>query len=123
MSDQPTSADPRAAATVFYDGGCPVCRREIGWYRGMRGGDKIAWRDISDPAAPIPPGHDRAAMLGRFTVLRRDGSPATGAAGFSALWRALGPTRPLGRLTDRHPFRAAGEMLYRLFLRLRPLWR
>ncbi|MEL6217787.1 MAG: DUF393 domain-containing protein [Pseudomonadota bacterium] len=122
--DRPTaSADPRAARTVFFDGACPVCRREVGWYRGMAGAEHVLWQDVSDPATQIPPDTDRAQLLGRFTVLRRDGTKATGAAGFSALWRALGPTRLLGKLTDREPFRTIGEILYRAFLRLRRAWR
>lgn len=111
----------RAAATVFYDGACPVCRREIGWYRGMRGAEAVRWSDIAAEAAP--PGFDRAALLKRFTVIRGDGEVVTGAEGFAALWRALGPTRWLGVLSDRQPFLWIGERLYRLFLRLRTSWR
>jgi len=117
----PTPADPRAAAEVYYDGACPLCRREIAWYRRMAGADAIGWVDIAE--APPPPGLDRADLLGRFTVTRRDGRLARGAEGFAALWRGLGPTRLLGRLSDRQPFLLIGEGLYRLFLRLRRLWR
>ncbi|MGF1445385.1 MAG: thiol-disulfide oxidoreductase DCC family protein [Pikeienuella sp.] len=108
---------------MFYDGACPVCRREIGWYRKMRGAEAISWQDVADPATPIPSGVDRAQLLRRFTVIRVNGEAAQGAAGFSALWRALRPTRLLGRLTDREPFRSIGEVLYRAFLRIRSLWR
>jgi len=119
----PGGDDPRAAVAVYYDGACPVCRREIGWYTAMRGAAGIRWIDVADPAAPLPDGLDREALLRRFTVRRRDGETATGAAGFSALWRALGPTRALGVVTDRQPFRLVGEGLYRFFLRVRALWR
>ncbi len=120
---QTTTADPNAAEAVWYDGACPVCTREIGWYRRMRGAEDVRWIDVSRPDAPLPEGETREALLGRFTVARRSGALASGAAGFSALWRALGPTRTLGRLTDREPFRTVGEGLYRLFLRLRRIWR
>lgn len=113
--------DRRAAGTVFYDGGCPFCRREIGTYRNMKGADAIEWRDISE--GPVPEGFERQSLLGRFTVRRRNGEIADGARGFVALWRGLGPMRPLGRLADRQPFLTLGEGLYRLFLRIRPLWR
>ncbi len=118
-----TTADPKAASTVWYDGACPICSREIAWYGRMSGASEVRWIDVSDADAPLPEGKSRAELLGRFTVARRGGALATGAEGFSALWRALGPTRLLGRLTDRQPFRAVGEALYRLFLRLRMLWR
>lgn len=32
---------------VYYDGGCPVCRREIGFYQTCPGAEHIAWQDIS----------------------------------------------------------------------------
>lgn len=114
-------ADPAAAATVFYDGACPLCRREIAQYRAMSGAEGIAWVDIA--AEEPPTGWNRDELLGRFTALRGDGRVARGAAGFAALWRGLGPLRWLGRLADRQPFLLVGEGLYRLFLRLRPLWR
>ncbi len=123
QSARPATADPRAARTVYYDGACPVCAREIGWYRGMRGAEAVRWVDVADPDAPLPEGRDRAALLRRFTVTRGTGETVTGAEAFSALWRALRPTRLLGRATDRQPFRAIGEALYRLFLRLRTAWR
>ncbi|GMG84100.1 hypothetical protein LNKW23_33140 [Paralimibaculum aggregatum] len=115
--------DSRAARIVYYDGDCPVCRREIGWYRAMRGAGGIAWIDIARADAALPEGRDRAALLRRFTIARRDGRLVSGAEAFAALWRGLGPTRLLGRLVDRQPFRGLGERLYRLFLRLRTAWR
>jgi predicted DCC family thiol-disulfide oxidoreductase YuxK len=118
----PTAAtDPRAAIRVYYDGGCPVCSREIGWYRAMRGAERVDWVDIS--TGPVPDGHTREALLKRFTILRGNGSTVTGAEAFAALWRSLRPTRWLGRLSDRQPFLWIGERLYRAFLKLRMTWR
>jgi len=115
------SADPRAGRIVYYDGECPVCRKEIGWYREMRGAGAIRWIDVTE--GPLPEGFDRETLLKRFTVERRSGAIETGAPAFAALWRGLGPTRLLGRVTDRQPFLFVGEALYRLFLRLRTAWR
>ncbi|MGF1500691.1 MAG: thiol-disulfide oxidoreductase DCC family protein [Paracoccaceae bacterium] len=114
-------ADPRAAHIVYYDGNCPVCRREIGWYGRMRGAEDVRFVDIVD--APVPDGFTREALLRRFTVIRRDGVAASGARGFAALWRALGPTRLLGRVAERPPIVWIAEGAYRLFLRIRKLWR
>lgn len=120
------AADPRAAARVFYDGGCPVCRREIGWYRNMRGGDAVEWLDIdATQSLPdgLPSGTTRDDLMRRFTITRRDGATVSGGAGFIALWRALGPLRWLGRIADHPPGVWLGERFYRGFLRLRGLWR
>lgn len=118
--------DPRAAARVFFDGGCPVCRREIGWYTGMPGGTAVEWIDISasdEVPSGLPEGTTIAGLLRRFTIARHDGRVVSGGPGFIALWRALGPTRWLGRCLDHAAGRWAGEVAYRGFLKIRPLWR
>lgn len=113
--------DPAAAAEVFYDGACPLCRAEIAQYRGMRGAEAIAFRDVAAGDAPPEIGAD--AALARFHVRRADGSLASGFRAFLAVWRANPRLAPAARLLDRAPFTWIGEGVYRLFLRLRPLWR
>lgn len=118
--------DPRGASDVFFDGGCPVCRREIGWYAGLRGGETIRWVDISGDLAGIsglPVGVSQEALLRRFTIRRHDGAVVSGGAGFIAVWRALALTRPLGLAVDHAAGRWLAERAYRLFLRIRMLWR
>lgn len=122
----PPAGDVRAAAAVFFDGGCPVCRREVAWYRGMSGADAAHWVDVADPATPLsdlPEGLDRRNLLLRFTAVRHDGSVARGAAAFVALWRRIDRLRLLGRMMDNGPCLWIGERLYRGFLRVRALWR
>ena len=121
MTDDARNPDPARAAEAFYDGGCPVCRAEIAQYRTMRGGDRIAWRDVS--AEPAPDGLDRATALARFHVRRADGALVSGFRAFMAIWRANPRLAPLARLLDRAPFAWAGEAAYLAFLRVRPLWR
>jgi predicted DCC family thiol-disulfide oxidoreductase YuxK len=113
--------DPAAAAEVFFDGACPLCRAEIAQYRRMRGGDAVAWRDASGGEAPPEIGRD--AALARFHVRRADGSLVSGFRAFLAVWRVNPRLAPLARLLDRPPFTWAGEAAYRGFLLLRPLWR
>lgn len=38
--------------TVYYDGGCPVCSREINFYRHRPGGESLAWVDVTCEIAP-----------------------------------------------------------------------
>ena len=117
------TSDPRAAVRVFYDGACPLCRREIGWYMNRTGADRIEWLDVSATTQErMPAGLTREDLMLRFTVERRDGVTARGAAGFVAVWRALPGTARLARLADNRIVVGIGEALYRAMLRIRPLW-
>ncbi len=105
---------------MLYDGGCPLCRREIALYRGLAAARPLAFVDVSDPSAALPPGADRARLLARFHVLRGDGSMADGARGFVALWAALPGWRWLARLAAVPGVTSLMELAYRAFLKLRP---
>ena len=112
------------ALTVYFDGACPVCSREIAYYRRQPGAQACAWVDATACAeSALGPGLTRSAALGRFHVRRADGELVDGMRGFAALWRALPRTAWLGRLASFGPVPALLEAAYRAFLALRPLWR
>ena len=110
--------------TVLYDGACPLCRREIGIYRGLkplRSDSPVCFADVSDVALPLPPGTTREQLLARFHVRGRDGELLSGARAFLALWAALPGWRWLA-WAGRLPGAAwTMERTYRLFLRWRPM--
>jgi predicted DCC family thiol-disulfide oxidoreductase YuxK len=111
--------DERPPLTVLYDGACPLCRREIGLYRGLQPDAPVCFADVSDAALPLPPGTTREQLLARFHVRSRDGQWLSGAEAFLALWAALPGWRWLAR-AGRLPGAAwAMERIYRLFLRWR----
>ncbi len=117
------TSDPRSAVRVFYDGACPLCHREIGWYQGRIGADQIDWVNVSSSEPEwMPAGLTREDLMLRFTVERRDGVTARGAAGFVAVWRALPGTARLARLADNRVVVGIGEIMYRAMLKVRPLW-
>lgn len=103
--------------TIWFDGGCPLCRREIALVRRLDAGRRIDFIDVSagDTACPI----DRADLLARFHA-REDGVLLSGAAAFAAMWRAVPLLRPLGLAARNAQVLAALEWLYRRFLRVRP---
>lgn len=104
--------------TVWHDGGCPLCRREIAFLRRLDRGRRIDFVDVSGDE-PVSCPLDRTAMLARFHA-REDGRLLSGAAAFGAMWRAIPVLRPLG-LAARNPlFLALLERGYVGFLRLRP---
>ena len=106
-----------AQVTVWFDGGCPLCRREIALMRRLDRRGRIAFVDVADPDRSCP--IDRAALLARFHAREGD-VMQSGAAAFAAMWRAIPLLRPLG-LVARWPAAAwLLECAYRVFLRGRP---
>jgi predicted DCC family thiol-disulfide oxidoreductase YuxK len=107
--------------TVFYDGSCPLCRREIGLYGRSAGADAIAWCDVSGGAS-LPDGLTAEQAMARFHVRGTAGELASGAKAFIVLWLSLPRWRWLGRLASVPPMPLVLEAIYRLFLRVRPLF-
>ena len=113
--------DHAEALTVFYDGGCPLCSREIAWYQRLQPAAVINWTDVSgDGETHLPLGVSGSQALARFHVMTPDGAVQSGAAGFLALWAQLRPLRPLARLAALPPIPWLLERAYRAFLPLRP---
>jgi predicted DCC family thiol-disulfide oxidoreductase YuxK len=77
---------PKLALTVLYDGGCPLCSREIAWHRRRQGTGPTQWLDVSQRDCPLPDHLSRQAVLARFHVLRSDGKTFSGAGAFVELW-------------------------------------
>jgi demethoxyubiquinone hydroxylase (CLK1/Coq7/Cat5 family) len=107
----------------LYDGACPLCRREIAVYQGLRpieAGQTVAFSDISRSDSPLPPGGVRSDYLARFHVQRADGQVLSGAAAFVALWATLPGWRYLAMAAKLPGATPALELIYRAFLRIRP---
>ncbi len=103
---------------VWYDGACPLCRREIALMRRLDRRGRIAFIDLAgDNLATCPT--DRQSLLARFHA-SENGQLVSGAAAFAAMWRAIPILRPLG-LAARSPMILWGlERLYGVFLKIRP---
>jgi predicted DCC family thiol-disulfide oxidoreductase YuxK len=116
-----TSLPPAASAVaVYFDGGCPICSREIGFYQRQAGADSINWVDVNRCSEnALPDGVSRTAAMARFHVRTADGI-TDGAAAFIALWKALPRFRLIGRLLSVPPMPWLLERGYRIFLRIRP---
>lgn len=122
MSGKAVDNGQGAPLTVYFDGACPLCRREIALYRKLRGADAIAWIDVAD-ACDTKVGSDlsRHDALRRFHVRRKSGELASGAAAFAALWMALPSLSGPGRVLALPVVRHIAELVYRGFLLARPL--
>lgn len=108
---------------VYYDGGCPVCSREIATYQRARGAEALCFVDVSRADALLAPGLTREDALARMHVRRADGRMASGAAAFAALWSALPGWAWLGRVASLPVIAPLLELGYRGFLRVRRAWR
>jgi predicted DCC family thiol-disulfide oxidoreductase YuxK len=108
--------------TVFYDGACPLCMREMGFYRGLQGADALAFVDISQCAdGDIVPGLSKDAAMRRFHVMHPDGRISSGGPAFAHLWAALPRLSWLGRFFKAKPWPCVLDAAYTLFLPARPL--
>jgi predicted DCC family thiol-disulfide oxidoreductase YuxK len=113
-------ADAPGALTVLYDGACPLCRAEIGVYRGLPSDTPLCFADVSAPSQSLPAGMSREQLLARFHVQHADGTVESGARAFLALWATLPGWRWLARLGRLPGVPTLMEGLYRLFLVFRP---
>lgn len=108
---------------IYFDGACPVCAREIAFYRNQPGADEVFWQDVASMQGQPAPDLSRAAALARLHARRADGTLVSGAAAFVELWASLPRFAWVARLLSLPPVLWLAEKGYRLFLHLRPLWR
>jgi predicted DCC family thiol-disulfide oxidoreductase YuxK len=103
--------------TVWHDGDCPLCRREIALMRRLDRRDAIRFIDVRDENAACS--LDPAQLLARFHA-RENGRMLSGAAAFGAMWRAIPLLRPLGLAMRNHVVLSLLEWAYVAFLKVRP---
>lgn len=111
-------AMPPATVTIWYDGACPLCIREIALMRRLDRARRIAFVDVAPESATCP--IDRQLLLARFHAQEAGGPVLDGAAAFAAMWRAIPLLRPLGLAARNGRVLAVLEGLYTRFLRVRP---
>jgi predicted DCC family thiol-disulfide oxidoreductase YuxK len=110
--------------TVYYDGACPICSREVAQYQRARGAEGLRFVDASRcEAAALGPDLTRADALAAMHVRGPDGRLTRGARAFGVIWATLPAFRPLAWLMRLPGAGVAADLAYAGFLRLRPLWR
>ena len=116
--------DKQQAFTVYYDGACPLCSKEIDTYRKANGAEQLNWLDAANCDASMLGGDlDGQTALARMHVRDESGKLISGAAAFAAIWARLPRTRWLGKLMGTRPALWVLEPAYTVFLKIRPLWR
>jgi predicted DCC family thiol-disulfide oxidoreductase YuxK len=115
--------ETRERPVAYYDGACPVCAREVAFWRSRPGGESIAWVDVARPDAVLGPGLTQEEALGRMHVRLPGGQLVSGARAFAVIWGAMPGFRWLGRMVGHPLVTPIAEGAYRGFLALRRLWR
>ncbi len=110
---------PKPELIVYFDGSCPLCRREIAFYRRSLASQDLQWVDVSQDSA-LGEGLSCESAMRRFHVRDAQGRLHDGGAAFACLWRALPGWKVLGWLFRYPPLSWGLELAYRLFLPLRP---
>jgi predicted DCC family thiol-disulfide oxidoreductase YuxK len=103
--------------TVWFDGACSLCTREIALMRKLDTSNAISFIDATSQTSLCP--LNPAELLQRFHA-EENGKLLSGAAAFAAMWRAIPVLRPLGLAARNAMVLALLEKLYTFFLRHRP---
>jgi len=104
--------------TVWFDGGCPLCRREISLIKRLDSRGAIRFINVAEDQGGCP--IDRKDLLAKFHTREEGGPLLTGAAAFAAMWRQIPLLRPLGLLARWRPALWLLDRAYGMFLRVRP---
>ena len=107
--------------TVFFDGACHLCSREVGMYERADDTGKLNLVDISKPDFDAKAhGLDDVKVNKHMHVRRPTGDVEVGVDAFVAIWEALGKYHWAVRAARTPVLRPAMDMGYRAFARLRP---
>ena len=87
--------------TVYYDGKCGLCRREIEYYKRVAPADRFVWLDIAtDPAGLADLDISQADALRRLHARDESGVVYVGVAAFIAIWQDLDYWRYLAMIVN-----------------------
>lgn len=116
-----TAATGAPLTTIYYDGSCPLCTKEIDYYRGSGGKDRLTFVDVSgDGPVQVAPDLDRRAAMKRFHVRRADGRLVSGTAAFGTVWQQIPGWHAVGRIVQVPGIRHVCDLVYWQYLRFRP---
>jgi predicted DCC family thiol-disulfide oxidoreductase YuxK len=102
--------------TVYYDGQCPLCVREISLYRRLDRKGAIQWHDVSQGVGDLAcDAVTQKEALDRIHAREADGTILTGAQAFVAMWQRLPGFAGLAPIARRQPVLGLMEAGYGWF--------
>ncbi len=113
---------PERRLRVFFDGSCPLCSREIKFYRRLAGSNNCNWIDVNTiSAGKMPSTFTREDLLSRFHVEHPTEGFLSGALAFGMLWSEMFGRSWIYKFVKWPIVTFVAELAYRGFLPLRKL--
>lgn len=101
IDGRPLLRSEKIMLTVYYDGKCGLCRREIEYYKRVAPADRFVWLDIAtDPASLADLDISQADALRRLHARDASGVVYVGVAAFIAIWQGLNYWRYLAMIVN-----------------------
>jgi predicted DCC family thiol-disulfide oxidoreductase YuxK len=107
---------------IYYDGLCPLCSREIDYYRTKSGAEKILWNDITAPNFDAQSeGLDPDEVHRSFHAKLPDGRVLRGVEAFVEIWKIIPSLSGLLKMSQIPGARPIMKIGYFIFARgIRP---
>ena len=107
--------------TVYFDGLCPLCSREIDYYRTKAGADNVSWVDITSVGFDArAEGLDPDRVHAVFHVKTTTGTIVAGVEAFIEIWKVIPALNTWARLSELPGVKPAMRLGYTVFARIRP---
>lgn len=108
--------DSTSRLTTYYDGGCPLCSKEIAHYRRVDRDQRVRWVDLTAAADELAAiGLDQATAMRRLHAREPGGRLLSGVPAFIAIWHRLPGYRFLARAVEALRLTRPLEWGYRRF--------
>lgn len=112
---------PANKLSVFFDGLCPLCSREIDHYRTQAGSDRLEFVDITEASFDAEREGLDPRRVHKVMHTRDDrGNLYTGIGAFVAIWDVLPKYKWLAKLARNGAVRPLMDVGYNVFAAIRP---
>lgn len=106
--------------TVYYDGKCKVCLKEIEYYQRIAPKGVFYWLDLTDPGSDLKgESFSLVQAMKQLHVKDRQGAVHVGVDAFITIWRELGRWRLLANVVSLPLFYQLSCVVYKVFAQWR----
>jgi predicted DCC family thiol-disulfide oxidoreductase YuxK len=106
---------------VYFDGLCPLCSKEIDYYRTKKGAERSSWLDITATGFDArAEGLDPDKIHAVFHVKTREGAILTGVDAFIEIWKTIPALKSWVTVSGVPGAKPVMKLGYTLFARVRP---